>query len=137
MVSKLEKAINNLYFCYAPIVAIALLISIKLTLLTPIKCLLNSSAKDCIFYSFNFNFVYHPISIINLIFIIYNILYIYYNVILKQDVVGKTVRKIYSKTRKAYRIKSDRKKANILLFCYISALLLSYFRFPITLYRII
>lgn len=137
MVSKLEKAINNLYFCYAPIIAIAFLISIKLTLLTPIKCLVNSSTKDCIFYSFDLNFIYHPISIINLIFIIYNVLYIYYNVILRQDIVGKTVRKIYSKTRKAYRIKSDRKKINILLFCYIFALILSYLRFPITLCKII
>lgn len=137
MVSKIEKLIYNLYFCYFPIVAIALFVSIKLVLLTPIKCLIYPSASECIFYQFNLNLIYHPINIINLIFVVYNALYIYYNVVLKQDVVGKTVKRIYCKTRKIYRIKNKRKQINILLFCYVSALILSYVRFPITLSRII
>lgn len=137
MVSKIEKVIYNLYFCYAPIVVIALFISIKLLLLTPVKCLIYSSANDCVFYQFNLNLVYHPINIINLIFIVYNALYIYYNVILKQDVVGRTVKRIYCKTRKIYKIRNKRKQLNILLFCYVSALILSYVRFPITLSKII
>ncbi len=137
MVSRLEKAIYNLYFCYAPIVAIALFISVRLTLLTPIRCLLDSSANECIFYKFDFHFIYHPINIINLIFIAYNILYVYYNVVLKQDIVGRSVKRIYSKTKKIYRIKNKRKQLSILLFCYVMALILSYFRFPITLSKII
>ena len=137
MVSKLEKIIYNLYFCYLPVIAIALLISIKLLELTPAKCLLDSLSSECTFYRLDFNLIYHPINIINLLFIIYNILYIYYNVILKQNVVGRTVRKIYLRTQKAYRIKNKRKQISILLFCYFSTLILSYFRFSITLIKII
>ena len=137
MVSKLERAICNLYLCYSPIVAIAIIISFKLTLLTPAKCLFYPSVEECIFYKFNFNFLYHPIGIINLIFIIYNILYLYYNVALKQNVVGRSVKKIYSKTKKVYQIVNVRQQVSILLFCYLAALILSYLRFPITLSRIV
>ena len=137
MVSKLEKIIYNLYFCYLPIIAIALLISIKLIELTPTKCLFDSLSSGCTFYRLDFDLIYHPINIINLLFIIYNTLYIYYNVILKQNVVGRTVRKIYFRTQKKYRIKDKRKQISILLFCYFSTLILSYFRFSITLTKII
>lgn len=137
MVSKLEKIIYNLYFCYLPIIAIALLISIKLIELTPTKCLFDSLSSECTFYRLDFDLIYHPINIINLLFIIYNTLYIYYNVILKQNVVGRTVRKIYFRTQKKYRIKDKRKQISILLFCYFSTLILSYFRFSITLTKII
>jgi len=137
MVSNLEKAIYNRYFCYVPIIAIALFISFKLFDLTPTKCLFNSSAIECVFHRLDFSLIYHPLNIVNLIFIIYNILYIYYNVILKQDVVGKSVKRIYSKTKKIYCIKNKRKQVSILVFCYVSALILSYFRFPVTLSKII
>ena len=137
IVSKLEKAIYNVYCCYIPIVILALVISLKLIELTPTKCLFGSTAKECLFYRLDFNLIYHPLNIINLIFIAYNIIYIYYNVILKQNVVGKSVRKIYSKTKKKYLLKNRRKQLGILLFCYVSALILSYFRFPITLSKII
>ena len=137
MVSRLEKIICNLYFCYIPIVAIALFTSIKLIELTPAKCLLYSFSSECTFYKFDFNLVYHPLSIINLLFIIYNVLYIYYNVVLKQNVVGRTVKKIYSKTNKLYQIKNKRKQISLLLFCYFAALILSYLRFLVTLTKII
>ena len=137
MLSRLEKAIYNLYFCYIPIVAIAFFVSVRLTLHTPIKCVLDSSTQDCIFYRFSFQAIYHPLTIINLIFIIYNILYVYYNVVLKQNVVGKSVKRIYSKTKKIYKIENVRKQLSILLFCYFAALILSYIRFPITLSKII
>ena len=137
IVSRLEKAIYNVYCCYAPIVIIALIISLKLVELTPTKCLFGSTARECVFYSLDFNLIYHPLNIINLIFIAYNVLYIYYNVFLKQDVVGKSVKKIYSKTKKLYLLKNKRKQISLLLFCYASALILSYFRFPITLSKII
>ena len=137
MVSRLEKIICNLYFCYIPIMTIALFTSIKLIELTPTKCLFYSLNTECTFYRFNFNLLYHPLNIINFLFIIYNILYLYYNVILRQNVVGKTVKKIYSKTKKLYQIKNKRKQISILLFCYFAALILSYFRFIITLIKII
>ena len=137
IVSQLEKAIYNVYSCYTPIVIIALIISLKLIELTPTKCLFGSAAKECIFYSLDFNLIYHPLNIINLIFITYNVLYIYYNVILKQNVVGKSVKKIYSRTKKVYLFKNKRKQISVLLFCYVSALILSYFRFSITLSKII
>ena len=137
MVSRLEKIICNLYFCYIPIIAIALFTSIKLLELTPAKCLLNSLSSECTFYKLEFNLIYHPLNIINLLFIIYNLLYVYYNIILKQNVVGRTVRKIYSKTKKIYQIKNKRKQISILLFCYFATLILSYFRFIITLTKII
>ena len=137
MVSRLENLIYNLYFCYAPIVAIALFTSIKLVQIAPTKCLFDSVSRECVFYKLDLNLIYHPLNIINLIFIIYNILYIYYNVILRQNVVGKAVRRIYSKTRKFYQIKNKRKQISILLFCYFTALVLSYFRFSLTLVKII
>lgn len=136
MVSQLEKAINNRYCCYAPIVLIAIVISIKLIQLTPTKCLFNSVARECVFYQFDLNLIYHPLNLINLLFIVYNVLYIYYNVFLGQNVVGKSVKKIYYNTKKIYNLKQKRQKLSVLLFCYISALILSYFRFPITLSKI-
>ena len=137
MVSKLEKIIHNLYFCYLPVVAIALFTSIKLIELTPTKCLFGSLSNECTFYKLDFDLIYHPLNIINLLFIIYNTLYIYYNVILKQNIVGRTVRKIYFKTQKIYRVENKRQQISILLFCYFSTLILSYFRFSITLAKII
>ena len=137
MVSRLEKIICNLYFCYIPIIGIAFFTSIKLIELTPTKCLFDSLSSECTFYRFSFNSIYHPLNIINLLFIIYNILYIYYNVILKQNIVGRTVRKIYFKTNELYQIKNQRKQISILLFCYFAALIISYLRFLITLTKII
>ena len=137
MISKLEKAIYNLYCCYAPVVIIALLVSIKLVQLAPTKCLFDSLAQECLFYRLDLNSFYHPLNIINLFFIIYNILYIYYNVILKQNVVGRAVKNIYNKTKKYYGLERKRKKIGVLLFCYVVALILSYFRFPITLAKAI
>ena len=137
MVSKLEKVIYNLYFCYSPIIIIALLIVIKLIQLTPTRCLFDSLASECLFYRLDFNSIYHPLNIINLIFITYNILYLYYNIILKKDVVGRSVKKIYDRTKRKYQLKRQRKRISILLFCYVTALILSYFRFPITLVKVI
>ena len=137
MVSKLEKIIYNLYFCYVPIIALALAASIKLVQITPTRCLFDSFSKQCIFYRLDFKLIYHPLNIINLILVIYTALYIYYNVVLKQDVVGKTVKRIYSKTKRIYKLKNKRKQLSILLFCYCAALLLSYFRFSVTLWKII
>lgn len=137
MVSKLEKIIYNLYFCYIPIIAIALVASVKLVQMTPTKCLFDSLSRECLFYRLDFKLIYHPLNIVNLILVIYTALYIYYNVILKQDVVGKTVKRIFSKTVKIYQLKNKRKQLSILLFCYCAALLLSYCRFSVTLWKII
>ncbi len=137
MVSKLEKIIYNLYICYAPVVIIASAIAIRIFSLSPTKCLFDPLTKDCLFYTLDFNIIYHPLNIINLIFIIYNILYIYYNVIIKQDVVGKTVKKIYGDTKKSFYLRKRHKQISVLLFCYITALTLSYVRFPIILARAI
>lgn len=136
MVSKLEKAIDNLYLCYAPVSIFALFISIILIDLAPTKCLFGSLAKECLFYKLDSSLIYHPLNIINLIFIIYNLLYLYYNVILKQDVAGRAVKKIYGKAKKHYYLRK-RKKIRVLLFCYVTALAISYFRFPITLAKAI
>lgn len=135
MVSRIEKIIYNLYLCYLPIICIALFFSLKLIKLSPVKCLFGSSAQQCLFYNQDLNLLYHPLNIINTIFIIYNILYIYYNVFLKKDVVGRSVKKIYTKTTKYYHIRKKRKRISVLLFCYVTALMLSYFRFPITLFK--
>ena len=137
MVSQLEKIIYNLYLCYAPIVIVASAIAIRLIYLSPARCLFDSLAKGCLFYKLDFNIIYHPFNIINLIFVIYNVLYIYYNVILKQNIVGKTVKKTYSNIKKSYYFKKKRKQISVLLFCYITALALSYFRFPIILAKAI
>jgi|GEM_PF-3394436 len=137
MVSQLEKIIYNLYFCYAPVVIISLAIAIKLWYLSPTKCLFYPLIKECLFYRLDFNIIYHPLNIINLVLVIYNILYIYYNVILKQDVVGKTVKKIYGNTKRTYFFRKRRKQISVLLFCYITALTLSYVRFPLTLVKAI
>ena len=136
MVSKLEKAIDNLYLCYAPVSIFALFISMVLIDLAPTKCLFGSLAKECLFYKLDSSLIYHPLNIINLLFIIYNLLYLYYNVILKQDVVGRAVKKIYNKAKKHYYLKKH-KKIRVLLFCYVTALTISYFRFPITLAKAI
>ena len=136
MVSKLEKAIDNLYLCYAPVSIFALFISMVLIDLAPTKCLFGSLAKECLFYKLDSSLIYHPLNIINLLFIIYNLLYLYYNVILKQDVVGRAVKKIYNKAKKHYYLKKH-KKIRVLLFCYVTTLTISYFRFPITLARAI
>ncbi len=137
MVSKLEKIIYNLYLCYSPIIIIALLIVIKLIQLTPTRCLFDSLASECLFYRLDFNSIYHPLNIINLIFITYNILYLYYNIILKKDVVGRSVKKIYNRTKRKYHLQRKRQRISILLFCYVTALILSYFRFSITLVKAI
>lgn len=137
MASKLEQAIYNPYICYLPIAIIALLISTVLFQITPTKCLFKFSTDDCFFYNLDLNLMYHPLNIINFIFVIYNILYLYYNVILNQNVVGRSVKKIYTKALKKYYINQRRKKLSVLLFCYFTALILSYLRFPITLAKII
>lgn len=137
MMSKIEKVIYNPYFCYSPVAIITLYISIQLIQITPTKCLFGSLADECIFYSFELNWFYHPLNLINLIFVVYNFLYLYYNIGLKQNIVGRSVRKIYTKAKKKYYIKQRRKKISILLFCYFTALILSYFRFPLTLAKIV
>lgn len=135
MLSRVEKLIYNLYFCYIPIVIFALFFSSKLIQLTPIKCLLGALVKECIFYQPSLDLIYHPLNIINLLFVSYNILYLYYNVILKQDTVGKTVKNVYQKTKAHYRLKRRRKRITVLLLCYFISLILSYFRFAFTLVR--
>ena len=137
MVSKLEKAIDNLYLCYAPVSIFALFISMILIDLAPTKCLFGSLAKECLFYKLDSSLIYHPLNIINLLFIIYNLLYLYYNVVLKQDVVGRAVKKIYGKVKRHYYLKGKRQKVSVLLFCYLTALALSYFRFHKTLAKAI
>ena len=137
MVSRVEKIIYNPYFCYSPIVFFTLFFSSVLIKLSPTKCLFNSIEELCLFYKHNAYLIYHPLNIINLLFLLYNILYLYYNVILKKDIVGKSVKKIYHQTTKNYYIRRNRKRLSILLFCYVSALLISYARFSITLFKII
>lgn len=137
MVSRVEKVIYNPYLCYIPIILIALFFSAMLVQISPTKCLFGSSAQQCLFYNQDASLLYHPLNIINAIFTIYNILYVYYNVFLKKDIVGKSVKKIYTKTTRHYYIRKKRKRITILLFCYITALMLSYVRFPITLLKTI
>ncbi|MEM7590425.1 MAG: hypothetical protein AAF383_02695 [Cyanobacteria bacterium P01_A01_bin.83] len=137
MLSRVEKLIYNLYFCYIPIVVFALFFSSKLIQLTPTKCLLGALVEECIFYQPNLDLIYHPLNVINLLFVSYNILYLYYNVILKQDTVGKTVKNVYHKTKAHYQLKQRRKKITVLLLCYFISLILSYFRFAYTLVRAI
>ena len=137
MISRLEKIIYNLYFCYLPIVIIGLLINYFLLTIVPGKCWWNSSAQECFFRNVSYDFIYHPVNIANIIVTTYNILYIYYNVILKRHVVGKAVRRIYRRLQKKYYLGSQCKQISILLFCYITASFLAYFRFAITLARVI
>ena len=137
MLSRLEKIIYNLYFCYIPILIFALFLSSRLIQLTPTKCLLGSMAEECLFYQPNLDLVYHPLNLVNLVFISYNVLYLYYNVILGQDIVGRTVKKVYQRTIARYRLKQRRKRISVLLLCYFSSLILSYFRFAVTLIRAI
>ncbi|MEM7762371.1 MAG: hypothetical protein AAF298_30280 [Cyanobacteria bacterium P01_A01_bin.40] len=137
MLSRVEKVIYNLYFCYIPIVLFALFFSSRLIQLTPTKCLLGAVVEECLFYQPNLGLIYHPLNLINLIFISYNILYLYYNVILKQDIVGKTVKHVYQKSLTHYQLKQKRKRISVLLLCYFTSLILSYLRFPITLARAI
>ena len=92
MLSRVEKIIYNLYFCYIPIILFAVLLSSRLIQLTPTKCLLGSIDEACLFYQPSLDLIYHPLNLINLLFICYNVLYLYYNVILGQDIVGKTVK---------------------------------------------
>ena len=125
----IEKLIYNSYFCYSPIALFALAIGSGLMQLIPTRCLFSSLSEECL--------VYYPLNIINLIFITYNILYLYYNIILKHDTVGKSVKRIYRKTIKHYRIRKKSERIRILLFCYITSLVLSYFRFATTLIRAI
>ena len=133
MASKIEKVIYNPYLCYLPIIVTGLSVSYLLFWLTPNKCLSGYITQECFFKNSNYDFIYHPLNIINVVFTIYNILYLYYNVFLRQDAVGRAVKKIYSKLNKKYYIGSKIKQTTILLFCYITALFLSYFRFVITL----
>lgn len=137
MLSRVEKLIYNLYFCYIPIALFALFLSSRLIQLTPTKCLLGSIAEECLFYRPSLDLIYHPLNLINLLFISYNILYLYYNVVLGQDVVGKTVKHVYQKTTAHYQLKPGRKRISVLLLCYITSLILSYFRFAVTLIRAI
>jgi len=137
MVSRVEKIIYNPYLCYVPIILVALFFSIKLIKLSPIKCLFSSSAEQCLFYNSNAYLLYHPLNIITLLFLIYNFLYLYYNVVLKKDLVGKSVKKIYCKTNNKYYIKNQRKRVTVLLFCYVTVLMISYIRFIVTLAKAI
>ena len=132
---KIEKVIYNRYLCYLPIIIAGLLVSYLLFWLTPNKCLTEYLTQECFFENSYYDFIYHPLNIINIVFSIYNFLYLYYNVVLRQDVVGRSVKKIYGKLQKQKYVGNKAKQANILLFCYLTALLISYFRFIITLTR--
>lgn len=135
MLFKIEKVIYNLYLCYLPIIVTGLSVSFLLFWITPDKCLAGEISQACFFKNHNYDFIYHPLTIINLVFTIYNILYLYYNIVLKQDVVGRAVKKTYSRLRKKYYMGNKSKQLGVLLFCYITALFISYFRFIITLTR--
>ena len=137
MISKLEKAIYSRYICYLPVVAMTLFISSWLFYFTPGKCFLNLAAQECFFSDRSYNFIYHPLNICNIIFITYSLLYLYYNIILKRHVVGRAVKKIYGKVNRQHHISNKRQKISILLFCYVTALSLSYFRFAMTIARAI
>jgi len=135
MLLKIEKVIYNPYLCYLPVIIIGLSVSYLLFWLTPNKCLTNYLTQECFFKNSNYDFIYHPLSIINIFFTIYNFLYLYYNVVLRKDVVGRAVKKIYGKLLKKYYMGNKVKQVITLLYCYIMALILSYFRFIVTLAR--
>lgn len=137
MVSIIERAICNRYLCYLPVVFFTLLISIELIQLAPTRCLLWVSSQDCFFSQFEMSSIYHPLNIINLVFLAYSILYIYYNIFLNQNIVGQMVKNVYRKTKKRYPLKSKRQQISILLLCYSIALIVSYFRFTIILAKAI
>jgi hypothetical protein len=137
MISTIEKLVYNRYFCYTPVAALALIVMLKLASFSPIKCLLDWTDEQCITRKSIFYMVYHPINIIVFLFAAYNILYFYYNITLGKNIVGKSVRKIYKNTTNKYYIKSRTKRLTILLFCYWTALILSYLRFPIVLRKAI
>ncbi|GAB4543498.1 MAG: hypothetical protein Tsb0014_37160 [Pleurocapsa sp.] len=137
MISKIEKLVYNRYFCYSPVAGLALIVILKLASLSPIKCFFYWSSEQCIVIKSVFYIIYHPINIALFLFAVYNILYFYYNITLGKNIVGKSVRKIYKNTTNKYYIKSRFKKLTILLFCYSTALILSYLRFPIVLRKAI
>ena len=133
MISKIEKLLYNRYFCYFPIAFMAIAITFLLMRLSPLKCLIAITAEECIARSNTLYMVYHPINLVILLFAIYNLLCLYYNINLKVNMVGKSVRKIYRNTMKKYYVQNFYKKITILLFCYTTALIISYFRFPVVL----
>ncbi len=137
MVSRIKKILCNPFVCYSPIFIFALLFSNQLLKSSPTECVTNSLDESCLFFHNNIYLIHHPLNLINLLFLIYNLLYLYYNIILKKDVVGKSVKKIYRQTKKKYYIKTTRKRISILLFCYVTALVISYFRFSIILLKAI
>ena len=137
MVSRIKKILCNPFVCYSPIFIFAWLFSNQLLKSSPTECLINSLDEPCLFFHNNIYSIYHPLNLVNLLFLIYNLLYLYYNIVLKKDVVGKSVKKVYRQTTKNYFIKTTRKRLSILLFCYVTALVISYFRFSITLLKAI
>ena len=136
-VSRIEKVIYSLYFCYLPVLIIGLGISYFLFTITPGKCFGGSITLECFVGNSSYDFIYHPINLVNLVFTVYNLLYLYYNVILNRHVVGRAVKKIYRRLQKKYYLGNKRQQISILLFCYITALCLSYFRFALTIVRAI
>lgn len=135
--SRVKKIFYNRYFYYSPIIIFTLFFSSRLIQLSPTKCLFGSTEKQCLFHDYDVYLLYHPLNIINLLFLLYSTLYLYYNVILKKDIVGKSVRKIYHRTTKKYYLRGKRQRLRILLFCYVTALIISYARFLITLLKTI
>ena len=137
MVLRIKKIVCNPIICYSPIFIFAWFFSSQLLKYSLIECLFSSTNEKCLSFQNSFYLIYHPLNLINLLVLIYNILYLYYNIILKKDVVGRAVRKIYHQTTKNHCIKTTRKRMSILLFCYLAALVISYFRFSITLLKAI
>lgn len=137
MILRIKKIVCNPIICYSPIFMFAWLFSSQLLKYSLIECLFSSTNEQCLSFQNSFYLIYHPLNLINLLFLIYNILYLYYNIILKKDVVGKSVKKIYRQTKKNYCLKTTRKRISILLFCYVTALVISYFRFSLTLFKAI
>ena len=132
MISKIEKLIYNRHLCYLPILCFTIAVSAKLIQLSPTKCLFDSMSQSCIFYQLKPTLIYHPLNLVNLIFLFYNLLYIYYNVFLKQDIVGKTVKKVYRRTQKRYSM-GKHQRLSVLMLCYALSLIISYFRFSLVL----
>ena len=135
--SKVKKIFYNPYFYYSPIIIFTLFFSSQLLKISPVKCLFGSTKEQCLFYNYDAYLIYHPFNIINLLFLLHTTLYLYYNIILKKDVVGKLVKKVYHRTTKQYCIRKKRKRLTILLFCYVTALIISYARFPIIILKIL
>ncbi len=135
--SKVKKIFYNPYFYYSPIIIFTWFFSSQILKISPIKCLLGSIEEQCLFYNYDAYLIYHFFNIINLLFLLYTTLYLYYNIILKKDVVGKLVKKVYHRTTKQYYIRKKRKRIIILLFCYLTALIISYARFPIIILKIL